>query len=1229
MIKMPFSISKLFSRSPATTSTEPSELAPMNRSANRQTRGTTSTANAMPTALQGLQNAPAHLRTQDNRRHVPSDVDMSRTIQREAGTETAFGAVPGGTAAPAKRTPNVLKKKPPVLPEKKTLSENAFMKGFGVTSKTVALTPFYSVTDSAQPNLQSSVRKEGDAPLRESPALKNGGQPKAASEVKPSKTRVKLEQERLLADTDTALDELFVEHTKLFRSQAAPLAAGSAVSDSPRSAMLDRLKTVKAEKGLSTAQVDKLAKTLDLAFRDSATPVKDGIDALNALQELNLLGKLRANSHLTPPASVAESNAWMLAQRLEAVPGGIGMALINKLTPATPRPAGVNPTVTAADRVMLRSFLAASAAVANQAKASGATVSHDPYSLFNQPGSSLKRAIDAVGANNWPGSNGAATPLGIPLNDNEKAMLAVTDELKALDQHVLDHPKSPFRKGTHGCVHSIGVVHNRLTESISGTKGEKAAKKAKGGPVQSEFEWIDAFAEKAFDKHLDRALKTSQPEKLKGIARLKRALNNHLNVNSNKSAFHAYDSVTSSKGLNRGLVLPHRSPIAEGRAFGKMLTAFSSETERQLKEGFTDDLMEPSLTRADGKLAPEGLISNELALRSLVRAQIIATTRDQEKMMPDLRYLDPRSELTKKTIFNAVRARIGDLPDGANMETLENRIKDFINVDNQPLTAQRILQWASEIGGPANEGEATRMAKSPLGPPAWHDFAKGFDRVENGFVEDIKTPPLEGMSRHEAALLIRSLGERDELGSGYTITNGGNVQVSTKGVSGVVSNALLGVSGNIRINLAGGQVRLVSFEKFTSTDRSGVRIATSTLTKVEAGAGASVGHAFDEHAPVTLSFGGDASYKYQVTDQVGAVFGFARHATGGVAGDEDLSLKKTGELIQILLDDLPQQDPSNPNPEVPGNAEDFKSRTRLALQAFPYELSVGSYEFSQTDHALAASLTGGAGVRLGEFRLGLPNGHVGAEGHRTKTTYRDNSGWLRTEKKTESLSCKATADIALASLGGLDPLHDGTVSGKLQLVAGSGATGNVDFYHHMIKDATNIILAEEEELPTSFQLRSYGNGTSYLKAKSENIHKTSHEKGAKYHANEYLNPELQADVVARIENSQQKISNQFLERKDLTATPNDYFEYDQKKVVDDSNNWRADKYFAEPGSAKARSKEIDTVITELHADPANHQHRFVVINDEVSTTENKGANNIMGVTVGVQNQAVQRRLGFA
>lgn len=1232
---MPISLPTLF-RSRATTSTEQQETPSTNRLGKRRASGTTPAADSVPTELRGLK--PARPRTPDTTGQAPGDADMTRTVEAGPGTDAAFEAAPRAapnSAGTRRRGSDTSGKKPPTLPEKTTLSERNFMRGFGMTSKTVALTPSHSVTTSAEPNLKSSVRKDGDEPLRASPLLKNGGRPKTAVGAKPGKTLTRLENERARTATDTAVDDLFAEHSRLFASAATHTTTGAATADRPRADMLAELKSTKAANALSTAQVDKLAKTLNLAFKDSATPVRDGIEALQALKNTNLLQTLRSDPHLAGPAPAAQSNAWMLAQRLEAVPGGMGMALLNKLTPSTPRPAGVDATVTAGDRVMLRTFLAASAAVARDAKANGRTVGHDPQSLFTQPDSTLRAAIAAVGTDNWPGRNGAATPPGIPLTDNEKALLAVTDELKALDRHVAATPGQPFAKGTHGCAYAIGVVHNGLTENIGGSKGETAAKKAKGGAVKSEFQWIDAFAEKSFGKHLGRTLKTTQPEKLKGIARMRRALNNHLNVNSNKSAFHAYDSVVSSKGLNRGLVLPHRSPIADGRAFGKMLTTFSNEAERGLREDFAEE----PLMDASGKFSAERLMSNEPALRSLVRATIVATTRDQEKMLPDLRHLDARSDFTKETIFKAVRARISDPAEGTTIGTLEDRIKDFIGQDNQPLTAQRILQWAGEIGGPADDAAATRMARAPSanGPTVWHEFAKSFDRVENGAIAPLDTPPLKGMTRHEAANLIRRLVERDELGSGFTLSNGGNVQISTKGVSGAVSNALLGISANVRINLTGGALRVVSFEDFVSADRSGIRIAVSTLKKVEVGAGGSVGHSFDEHTPVTLSAGGDVSYKYQVTNQEGVVYGFARHATGGVGGDEALSLKK-GELIQILLDDLPARDPAIPNPDLPGNDEDFSSRTKRALQAFPYELSVGSFEFSQSDHALSAALTGGAGIRFGDFRLGLPAGHVGGEGHRTTSSYRDNSGWLRTERETESLSCKATADLTLATLGGLDPIQGGNVSSKAQLVAGSFATGSVDFYHHSIKDSTTLIVAEGEELSTSFQQRFYGNGQSYLKGISQNVQKASHDKAAKFHGpNEYQkngeadtdHPAREADVVARVSTRLEHISNRFLEEKDLTATPNYYSEYDQSEVIEKANDWRADRYIAEQNKDKARGKDITRAIWDIHADPVNHQARFVIATKERSTIENKGPNNILGVTAGIQNQVVEHNITFS
>jgi len=99
----------------------------------------------------------------------------------------------------------------------------------------------------------------------------------------------------------------------------------------------------------------------------------------------------------------------------------------------------------------------------------------------------------------------------------------------------------------------------------------------------------------------------------------------------------------------------HRSPIADGRAFGKMLTTFEQRSGSNAgcgKKDFRRALMDRS-----GKFSPERRMSNEPALRSIVRATIVRPPRGSGKrLLTDQASRRALAYLRKRPIFKPVRA---------------------------------------------------------------------------------------------------------------------------------------------------------------------------------------------------------------------------------------------------------------------------------------------------------------------------------------------------------------------------------------------------------------------------------------------------------------------------------------------------------------------------------------------------------------------------------------------
>jgi len=144
-----------------------------------------------------------------------------------------------------------------------------------------------------------------------------------------------------------------------------------------------------------------------------------------------------------------------------------------------------------------------------------------------------------------------------------------------------------------------------------------------------------------------------------------------------------------------------------------------------------------------------------------------------------------------------VRASFKRSIEGTTIGTLEDRIQGFHRAGTtNPLTAQ------PSAGGPAHRlpGRRCRAKRHALAPSrnvptVWHEFARastGSKRRELHRSNTAAQGRRATISQSDSQAV-----ERDELGSGFTLSNGGNVQISTKGSSGAVSNSYARYSANV------------------------------------------------------------------------------------------------------------------------------------------------------------------------------------------------------------------------------------------------------------------------------------------------------------------------------------------------------------------------------------------------------------------------------------------------
>ena len=1093
--------------------------------------------------------------------------------------------------------------------------DEAYIHGFGFSSTSLSLTPISTNTKTARAKPFTGVTREGDAPVELHRRLANlpGSTPPAVLHESPVVQEL---------EAPNALDRLFLD--------------ASILPGTNRRQLFDSIKQVAAEKNLTPFEASSLAQALHIAF--SRTPDRssdaaydpaydaahDAQIALQSLPQTNLLDALRDTAEPQRTPDYDADKAWALAQELVHIPGGVGTSVIEKLTPQTPRPAGTHASVVEKDRMLVSVLLKASQQVVREARQSAATkpeskilgvfprasrqvgnaaspepggprmLAHDPASIFAD--GALHAAIAQAGEDQWPGSNNTPVPSNLSLA--QKAMLAVKDELQTIDAHVADDATrgTAFSQGTHGCRFAISMIRgDMMTDQAREPSG-----------VRSQFQLAESRLGKSVGKHLDRAMR--RPTTWTRFLGSLEALSRHVGVYKNKSPFYTYNRIAESDD-GRGMGVANRGGTHAGRALYDM----------QHKVQTTID------ERAN--LGEDAAAGDEEALRLMVRSSIIQTSKAETLMLP--RFAQPVSltDLSQGKVVDAVMQKLGGAgaeADAQANDALRAKVAAMVADENKPLTTQRLLQWAAAVGGPDNAGSAKEIAGAAPADHPWRAFAEAFERAEHpDEIAPIATPSLRGKSRDEVADILAKIVAAEELGSGFALDSAGNVQGTTKNVSGIISSIPLHFLGSVHADLGGGKIRTVRFESVTSTDRSQLRVSVTTLKRAQAGFGGSVGHFTSGDAPITAGGGLDVGGAYEVVHQEGAVLGFPRNLSGGVLGDRAVNEKKA-QLVKLLV-----QGGALEGHAQPANEEDRKSLIKCAYQAFGDDLSIGFYEMDQSDKQGTLSVNGNVGIRFGDFKLGLPT--LGAAGRAQGTTirYRDQSGFLKTEWETDSSAYNASFQGSLASLNGYDQLSAGThdLHSSITTAVAPFVSGSAQFFRFGVADRRVQIMQDGKELPTSFATRTFQAPISFLHEFGQNVDKYADDKAKKYFPKEYnAGGQSRENVVLREKTRMLEFVNHYLKERDLTSTPQLYTEFGDN--VDTANKLRAAAYMAERLGKKETAGTAREEISAIHGDEKYREGRFLTNLQIEQEGKQVGINGIVGVTYARNDNRAQQVLSF-
>lgn len=1079
-----------------------------------------------------------------------------------------------------------------------------------------AMKPFATTVETPEPT-RVAVSGRPEEPAMTHPVLEE------PSRARPREAPPELEILSRL-NSEGALKAVFDENPDLLRGIQRP-ALFEALSALRQEKVETEGLTPEQIKAQTDAQANKLTgpetvmltHALDLAFGKDFDPAGQALIALRALQCTNLLDGLRQVGGHGPASAAPEGadGAWRLAQEIVQIPGGVGKSLIAKLTPApaVPRDPRTHASVADKERLVLNVFLKASQRLQQETVASAGNkvapaLKNDPASIFSH--GRLGDVTRGRSEQDWPGRDGAAVPRNLSIA--QKALLAVRDELRALDEHAGDPERlaTPFTQGTHGCRFAIPMIRNGIVTDES--------RDLNGKP--SEFRAIESRLGKGFGKHVDRAMRNPT-----GWSKFKSDLRRIVSPFTGKSPFVTHNRIAEESPA-RGMGVVNQGGTHAARAQADMMEAVAAAIDAtpQLKrDAVRDD------EHGNG------------ALRLVVRAEIARQVKAQALFMT--RHSTPKRLLNftkEKLIGKLVDELAPSAPGGADeaeraanqglRDGLRTRVASMVDQENQELlTPHTLLRWAADIGGPGSPIAAQRLLSNEAADPRWRAFSKDFMLLTKGSEPPIAMEPFQGKERKDVADMLAKIIAVEELGSAFSFDNAGNVTVTTKGIQDTITAVLSGFMAKVHIDLGGGFVRTVQFESSNTTDRSQVRVTVQTLKKVETGVGGSLGT-----GPVPLKGSVDLGYAYDVVHQEGAVLGFPRNLTGGSPGDRAASERKA-ELVKLLVNH-PAVGGAGGDYARPGNEEDRRSLIKSAFHAFGDDLSIGYFEQTRSDHTGSGSLGGVLGLEgldlnvFGHQIAGVVGAGIDGRYEGATMRYRDRSGFLRTERDTSQGLWHGGVHGGLTGVLGLeaiDPDPHASPPDPVSDVLGMPTplySARADVWRKGVTYQSSAIVQDGEEHPTSYATHTYLRPADFIRNTRDLLPEMAEGKSRKFFGAEHNHddPAIRAERLALEEAYLKEFSAWAVSQRDTTATPQIYYEFDASVAT--SNQLRAYEHVMARSGRLAEAKQARSDIETIHADPRYREAHFVTYPQHQQEGRTAGVNGIFGVTyAGAGNRAQQ------
>ncbi|MFN3493850.1 MAG: hypothetical protein ACK40L_05030, partial [Hydrogenophaga sp.] len=311
---------------------------------------------------------------------------------------------------------------------------------------------------------------------------------------------------------------------------------------------------------------------------------------------------------------------------------------------------------------------------------------------------------------------------------------------------------------------------------------------------------------------------------------------------------------------------------------------------------------------------------------------------------------------------------------------------------------------------------------------------------------------------------------------------------------------------------------------------------------------------------------------------------------------------------------------------APGNQEDQGSLVKAAYQAFGDRISVGRFEQKRVDRQTKVGLSGGLGVAIGQFGLGVPTAEVSGRKSEGTTTYTETSGTLRVQRESQHETYRGRLEGSVAALSGQAINHEngeGVIS-TTGLAAGNLMTGSIDFYRSGQIDTQHRLVYDGEELPGSFATTTYLQPGEFVDNLAQQIDGFAESKSSKYFpARHAADPAESADMERQ---NMVNFTSQLMSERDMTAAPQMYYEFGN--VVEASNILLAEADLLSRSGDHAAASEIRDRVDSMHQEPANREGRFLISSNERRKDDSLGVNGSLGLDHSALNRMTEKSLRF-